>query len=126
MAEGGIPMQLDRSKLKQSLPQVQELLAERIVKALENLDINSRNTTRFGILYPKARLYSDPLRIEFKVEIDDGHSTSVLIGLTIAFGDVVPDALEPRCTFLAAASSLSCFDLVPHCAWRRESHPAIV
>ena len=45
---------------------------------------------------------------------------------TIAFGDVVPDALEPRCTFLAAASSLSCFDLVPHCAWRRESHPAIV
>jgi len=82
-------MQLDRSKLKQSLSRDQELLAERIVKALENLDINSRNTTRFGILYPKARLYSDPLRIEFKVEIDDGHSTSVLIGHTIAFSDEV-------------------------------------
>ena len=33
---------------------------------------------------------------------------------TIAFGDVVPDALEPRCTFLAEASSLSCFDLARH------------
>jgi hypothetical protein len=32
---------------------------------------------------------------------------------TIALGDVVPDALDPRCTFIAAASSLSCFDLVP-------------
>lgn len=31
---------------------------------------------------------------------------------TIAFGDVVPDALRPRCTFLAEASSLICFDLV--------------
>jgi hypothetical protein len=31
---------------------------------------------------------------------------------TIAFGDVVPDALQPRCMFLAEASSLSCFDLV--------------
>ena len=50
MAEGGISMQLDRSKLKQSLSRDQELLAERIVKALENLDINSRNTTRFGFL----------------------------------------------------------------------------
>lgn len=33
---------------------------------------------------------------------------------TLAFGDIVPDALQPRCTFLAEASSLSCFDLVPH------------
>ena len=33
---------------------------------------------------------------------------------TIALGDVVPDALQPRCTFLAEASSLICFDLVPH------------
>jgi len=32
---------------------------------------------------------------------------------TIAFGDVVPDALTPRCTFLAAASALGCFDLTP-------------
>ena len=33
---------------------------------------------------------------------------------TMAFGDVVPDALQPRLTFLAEASSLSCFDLTPH------------
>lgn len=32
---------------------------------------------------------------------------------TIAFGDIVPDALQPRCTFLAEGSWLSCFDLVP-------------
>ena len=30
---------------------------------------------------------------------------------TLAFGDGMPDALQPRCTFVAAASSLSCFDL---------------
>lgn len=29
----------------------------------------------------------------------------------IAFGDVVPNALDPRCMFIAAASSLSCLDL---------------
>lgn len=33
---------------------------------------------------------------------------------TLAFGDFVPHALEPRCTFLAEGSSLSCFDLTPH------------
>jgi hypothetical protein len=32
---------------------------------------------------------------------------------TLALGDVVPDALQPRLTFLAEASSLSCFDLKP-------------
>lgn len=32
---------------------------------------------------------------------------------TLAFGDVLPDALQPRLTFLAEASSLSCFDLTP-------------
>lgn len=32
---------------------------------------------------------------------------------TLAFGNVVPDALQPRLTFLAEASSLSCFDLTP-------------
>jgi hypothetical protein len=32
---------------------------------------------------------------------------------TIALGDVVPDALQPRCTFVAEASGLSCFDLIP-------------
>jgi Family of unknown function (DUF6334) len=32
---------------------------------------------------------------------------------TLALGDVVPDALRPRLTFLAEASSLSCFDLMP-------------
>lgn len=32
---------------------------------------------------------------------------------TIALGDIVPDALQPRCTFLAEASYLSCFDLIP-------------
>ncbi|MFC3600133.1 DUF6334 family protein [Sphingobium scionense] len=32
---------------------------------------------------------------------------------TVAFGDAVPDALTPRCTFLAEASSLMCFDLAP-------------
>jgi len=32
---------------------------------------------------------------------------------TIALGDVVPDALQPRCTLLAEASSLICFDLIP-------------
>ena len=30
---------------------------------------------------------------------------------TLAFGNVVPDALQPRLTFLAEACSLSCFDL---------------
>lgn len=30
---------------------------------------------------------------------------------TLALGDVVPDALTPRLTFLAEARSLSCFDL---------------
>jgi hypothetical protein len=30
---------------------------------------------------------------------------------TLAFGDVAPSALEPRCTFVAQASSLICFDL---------------
>jgi len=33
---------------------------------------------------------------------------------TIALGDVVPDALQPRFTLLAEASSLICFDLTPH------------
>jgi hypothetical protein len=33
---------------------------------------------------------------------------------SIAFGDVVPDALEPRCMFLAEASAVSCFDLKRH------------
>jgi len=32
---------------------------------------------------------------------------------TLAFGDIVPEALQPRLTFLAEASSLSCFDLTP-------------
>lgn len=32
---------------------------------------------------------------------------------TLAFGDVVPAALEPRCLFLAEGSSLICFDLSP-------------
>jgi hypothetical protein len=32
---------------------------------------------------------------------------------TIALGGVVPDALTPRCTFIAAATSLTCLDLVP-------------
>ncbi len=32
---------------------------------------------------------------------------------TLALGDVVPDALQPKLTFLAAACSLSCFDLTP-------------
>jgi hypothetical protein len=32
---------------------------------------------------------------------------------TIAFGDVIADAIQPRCLFLAEASSLSCFDLLP-------------
>lgn len=32
---------------------------------------------------------------------------------TLALGDVAPDALEPRLTFLAEACSLSCFDLTP-------------
>ena len=33
--------------------------------------------------------------------------------LTLAFGDVVPDALQPRLMFLCAASRLSCFKLMP-------------
>ncbi len=33
---------------------------------------------------------------------------------TLAFGDVVPLALQPRCTFVAEASSLICYDLAPH------------
>ena len=32
---------------------------------------------------------------------------------TLAFGDVVPSVIEPRCLFIAEASSLSCFDLAP-------------
>jgi hypothetical protein len=32
---------------------------------------------------------------------------------TLALGDVVPDALEPRLTFLAEGSSLHCFKLTP-------------
>lgn len=32
---------------------------------------------------------------------------------TVALGDAVPVAVEPRLTFLAVASSLSCFDLTP-------------
>ena|SRR5690349_378374 len=32
---------------------------------------------------------------------------------TIAFGDEVPDALQPRWTFLGEGSSLSCFEMVP-------------
>lgn len=32
---------------------------------------------------------------------------------TLAFGEVVPLALEPRCTFVAAASTLLCYDLTP-------------
>ncbi len=38
-----------------------------------------------------------------------GHKDS----FTIAVGDVVPDALTPRCTFLAEGSALTCFDLAP-------------
>lgn len=33
---------------------------------------------------------------------------------TVAFGGEAGDALEPRCMFLAEASSLCCFDLAPH------------
>lgn len=33
---------------------------------------------------------------------------------TLAFGDVVPAALQPRCMFIAEASWLSCLDLAPH------------
>lgn len=36
--------------------------------------------------------------------------------LTLAFGDEVPDALTPRCMFLAEGSSLHCFDLQKHIA----------
>ena len=32
---------------------------------------------------------------------------------TLALGDVLPDALQPRLTFLAEGCSLSCFDLTP-------------
>ena len=32
---------------------------------------------------------------------------------TLAFGDVIPDALHPRCTFVAEGSSLICYDLLP-------------
>lgn len=32
---------------------------------------------------------------------------------TLAFGDGVPDALQPRFMFLAEGSSLSCFDVKP-------------
>lgn len=32
---------------------------------------------------------------------------------TLAFGDVVADALQPRLTFLAEGCSLSCFDVRP-------------
>ena len=32
---------------------------------------------------------------------------------TLAFGDLVGDALQPRLTFVAEGSSLSCFDLMP-------------
>jgi hypothetical protein len=33
---------------------------------------------------------------------------------TLAFGGIVGAALEPRCTFIVEASTISCFDLVPH------------
>ncbi len=33
---------------------------------------------------------------------------------TIALGDVVPDALQPRFMFIAAGSSLTGLDLIPH------------
>jgi hypothetical protein len=32
---------------------------------------------------------------------------------TLALGDVVPDALQPRLTFLSEASRLSCFEVAP-------------
>lgn len=32
---------------------------------------------------------------------------------TLAFGDVVPDAAQPRLTFLGEGSSVTCFDLSP-------------
>src|SRR5690348_11533929 len=32
---------------------------------------------------------------------------------TLAFGDEVPDALQPRLTFLGEGSSLSCFEMTP-------------
>lgn len=32
---------------------------------------------------------------------------------TVALGEVVPTALQPRITFLAEGASLSCFDLTP-------------
>lgn len=35
---------------------------------------------------------------------------------TLAFGAGVPSALQPRCTFVAEASSLTCFDLAPRMA----------
>jgi hypothetical protein len=36
--------------------------------------------------------------------------------LTLALGDVVPGALQPRLTFLAKGASLACFDLQPRTA----------
>lgn len=36
--------------------------------------------------------------------------------LTLAFGDVPSSALQPRCTFVAEATSLTCFDLAPRMA----------
>jgi hypothetical protein len=33
---------------------------------------------------------------------------------TVAFGNVVPDALDPRWMFLAEASRLTCFELTAH------------
>lgn len=35
---------------------------------------------------------------------------------TLALGDVVPNALQPRFTFLAEGSALTCFDLKPRAA----------
>jgi hypothetical protein len=35
---------------------------------------------------------------------------------TLALGDVVPDALQPRLTFVAEGAALTCFDLKPRTA----------
>jgi hypothetical protein len=32
---------------------------------------------------------------------------------TLAFGDALPDALQPRLTFMGEGASLSCFDVTP-------------
>ncbi|WP_395398279.1 DUF6334 family protein [Novosphingobium sp. BL-8A] len=38
--------------------------------------------------------------------------------ITVAFGDVVPDVLTPRCPFLPETFSLACFHLTPRRALR--------